>query len=460
MGRGIKRAAMKSTYLVTTVSVASVLTLFGLAAPVQAQCVGDCDANGFVTIDELVRGVNIALDAAPLAGCPVFDADASGTVTVDEVITAVNYALDACPVAAGNVTVFNGQDNNLDAYDPANKFLRQRVVPSNAIAPGGGGRDSNGQICFHRDAQGLHFIDGEDTNQGDSHLTAGWGYFLLTGTQVGGFSYQEVGKMTPTYQQTPDGAENYGCGFLSDGRLLTTDVGNQASGVGNGQLIIWFPPFDNGAVYSDTGVRPTTPAHYCKLDIAIGTAGGIYVDKQDRIYVPSARIAPGFGPAIYRYTGPFPTSDTAAGGCGQQDNTGAPLVDANTVTKEKFIAPDLVNIVTPNAIVASPKGTFYVSSVYNGVIAEFDTNGVFVRRILSPVAGESLPFPSTGTPLGIGVDSNGTVYYADIGVVGMSGPGDYNGSVRRIQFVNDQPQAPEIMDSGLNFPDGIGILEE
>ena len=295
----------------------------------------------------------------------------------------------------GTVTPKDGQYGN---ESPADKFLRQRVVPSNAIAPGGVGRDSNGQICFHRDAQGLHMIYGEDTNQGDSHLTAGWGYFLLTGTAVGSFGYQEVGKMIPTYQPTPDGAENYGCGFLSDGRLLTTDVGNQASGVGNGQLIIWFPPFDNGAVYSDTGVRPTTPAHYCKLDIAVGTAGGIYVDQQDHIYVASARIAPGFGPGVYRYTGPFPTSDTAAGGCGQQDNTGAPLVNANTLTKEKFITPDLVNIVTPNAIVASPKGTLYVSSVYNGVIAEFDTNGVFIRRILSPVAGESLPFPSTGTP--------------------------------------------------------------
>ena len=42
----------------------------------------------------------------------------------------------------------------------------------------------------------------------------------------------------------------------------------------------------------------------------------------------------------------------------------------------------------------------------------------------------------------------------------MSGPGDYNGSVRRIRFVNDQPQPPEIMDSGLDFPDGIGVLEQ
>ena len=358
------------------------------------------------------------------------------------------------PTAA--VVVFNGENNRLNAYDPADNFRKQTVVPSNADAPGGAGRDLNGQICFRRDAQGLHFIGGEDTNQGAGHATAGWGYFTLTGTRVGDFQYEEIGKLIPTYQQTPDEAENYGCGFLSDGRLLTTDVGNQASGDGNGQLIIWFPPLDTGADYTATGVIPTHPAHYCKLDIAIGTAGGIYVDAQDRIYVASARIDPG----IFRYTGPFPTSDDAAGGCGEHDDTGAPMAD--TVNKAKFIRPD-GSAQTPNAIVPTPQGTFYVSSVFNGAIAEYDANGVFIRRILSPgPTDHTLPF-MTGTPLGLGIDSSGTVYYADIGIVvgaGGIGPGRNNGTVRRIRFVNGQPQAPETMDTGLAFPDGIGVLEQ
>ncbi|HVO24680.1 MAG TPA: hypothetical protein VMW56_13730 [Candidatus Margulisiibacteriota bacterium] len=359
-------------------------------------------------------------------------------------------------VRPSSVVVFNGENNRLNAYDPADGFRKQTVVPSNADAPGGVGRDLNGQICFRRDAQGLHFIGGEDTNQGAGHATAGWGYFTLTGTRVGDFHYQEIGKLIPTYQQTPDEAENYGCGFLSDGRLVTTDVGNQASGDGNGQLIMWFPPFDTGAEYTDTGVIPTHPAHYCKLDIAIGTAGGIYIDAQDRIYVASARVDPG----IFRYTGPFPTSDDAAGGCGQHDDTGAPMAD--TVNKTKFIRSD-GSAQTPNAIVPSPQGTFYVSSVFNGVIAEYAANGSFVRRILSPAANDhTLPF-MTGTPLGLGIDSSGTVYYADIGIVvstGGIGPGRNKGTVRRIRFVNGQPQAPETMDTGLAFPDGIGVLEQ
>jgi hypothetical protein len=69
----------------------------------------------------------------------------------------------------------------------------------------------------------------------------------------------------------------------------------------------------------------------------------------------------------------------------------------------------------------------------------------------------------TGTPLGIGIDASGSLYYADIGIVvhGLNiGPGSHTGTVRRIRFVNGEPQAPETMDTGLNFPDGIGVLEQ
>jgi hypothetical protein len=68
---------------------------------------------------------------------------------------------------------------------------------------------------------------------------------------------------------------------------------------------------------------------------------------------------------------------------------------------------------------------------------------------------------STGTPLGIGVGPDGSIYYADIGIVissGGIGPGNDTGTVRRIRFVHGVPQAPQTMDTALAFPDGIGIL--
>jgi hypothetical protein len=59
-------------------------------------CTGDCDSNGTVAINELIRGVNIALELAPLTACPVFDANGDERVSISELIVAVNNALDGC----------------------------------------------------------------------------------------------------------------------------------------------------------------------------------------------------------------------------------------------------------------------------------------------------------------------------------------------------------------------------
>jgi hypothetical protein len=116
---------------------------------------------------------------------------------------------------------------------------------------------------------------------------------------------------------------------------------------------------------------------------------------------------------------------------------------------------------TPVAVMGSPAGTFYVSSVITGVIAEYDADGTFKRVILQPPAGDELgakPY-STGTPFGLGFGPDGTLYYADLGVVVSDGigPGDKTGTVRRIRFTDGEPQAPDTLDQGLDYPDGIGI---
>lgn len=375
---------------------------------------------------------------------PVAPARSATTAAATALVLAVAVAVTACSDgdrSPGSVIVFNGEDNRLNAYAPLEGDLKQTVIKSASDAPGG--RDINAQICFNPD-RSRRFIAGEDTGQ--PNPPQGWGYFQLEGDAVGSLGATQIGKLTPTYQGSLDNAENYGCGFLSDGRLVTTDVGDQATGPANGQLIIWFPPFDSYDVA------------YCKLDIEIGTAGGIWVDAGDQVYVASARGDAG----IYRYRPPFPTSNTGAGGCGRVDSTGAPLADS--ISKEKFIAAD-ANILTPNAIVSNLNDGWYVSSVINGVIAEYNAGGKFVRRILEPPADEKLgpePF-STGTPLGLGIDSFGTVYYADIGIVlrdGEIGPGPKTGTVRKIRFDGAQPLPPETMDRDLDFPDGIGVLEE
>lgn len=60
-------------------------------------CAGDCDQNRQVSIDELVRAVNIALGSGPLESCRAADSDGGGSVLVDDLIRAVNTALGGCP---------------------------------------------------------------------------------------------------------------------------------------------------------------------------------------------------------------------------------------------------------------------------------------------------------------------------------------------------------------------------
>lgn len=59
-------------------------------------CVGDCNDDGSVGVDELVRGVNIALGDSEATSCAALDADSDGSVTIEELLRAVNAALSGC----------------------------------------------------------------------------------------------------------------------------------------------------------------------------------------------------------------------------------------------------------------------------------------------------------------------------------------------------------------------------
>src|SRR5579862_5215320 len=58
--------------------------LVGLcSAQVSAQCVGDCDGNGTVTISEIIIGVDIALGTEDVTACGAF-ASGDGTVGITQ----------------------------------------------------------------------------------------------------------------------------------------------------------------------------------------------------------------------------------------------------------------------------------------------------------------------------------------------------------------------------------------
>lgn len=388
-----------------------------------------------------VRLVAAALATALVLGACSGDDDGDGDAsTPDTTGTGGDASTTTEPEAPAAPVVFNGQGNDLVAYASEPPFTEQVVIHHHDATEAPDGLDINAQICFDPENP-RRFVAGEDTLQ-SSTGEPGWGIFELEGGAIGELSARQVGKLVPTYQPTNDNPENYGCGFLADGRIVTTDIGEQVTGA-NGQLVVWYPPIESRDV------------EYCKLDITLPTAQSILVDGES-VYVAAARGG------VFRYDATaFPTSATPEGGCDGTDETGAPF--ATGISREPFITADDANgIATPAGIALGPGGQLFVSSVFNGVISEFTRDGTFVRRVLQPPAGETLgerPF-STGTPLGIGVGPDGTLYYADIGIVvsdGGVGPGDSTGTVRRIRFVDGEPQAPETMAGGLAFPDGIGV---
>jgi hypothetical protein len=57
-------------------------------------CVGDCDSNGMVTVDDVLTMVNIALGNAEMSECENGDANEDGQITVDEILQAVSNALN------------------------------------------------------------------------------------------------------------------------------------------------------------------------------------------------------------------------------------------------------------------------------------------------------------------------------------------------------------------------------
>jgi hypothetical protein len=78
-----------------TPSATATLTATATATPIP--CVGDCNGDGTVSINELILMVNIALGILPPSACTAGDADHDGSISIGELITAVNNALDGCP---------------------------------------------------------------------------------------------------------------------------------------------------------------------------------------------------------------------------------------------------------------------------------------------------------------------------------------------------------------------------
>ncbi len=81
----------------TRFALAFLIAVSAIPLPAVARCGGDCNGDGVVSINELIRGVNLALGRGALAECEAADTNGDGTVGITDLIGAVNAALSGCP---------------------------------------------------------------------------------------------------------------------------------------------------------------------------------------------------------------------------------------------------------------------------------------------------------------------------------------------------------------------------
>jgi hypothetical protein len=80
----------------TTATVTATLTETATATQTPIGCVGDCNGDGSVTVEEIVRGVGIALGSTPVSACRAMDRNQDAEVGIFELINAVSNALEGC----------------------------------------------------------------------------------------------------------------------------------------------------------------------------------------------------------------------------------------------------------------------------------------------------------------------------------------------------------------------------
>ena len=150
--------------------------------------------------------------ASLLVACSDDDGDAaSDATTTGSTGGGLPTRDDGAGRRRARLLVFNGQGNNLDAYDRRPGRSPKQIVDPNHDDDPRRASTSTGRSASSPTDPG-RFIAGEDTGQPDP--PAGWGIFELTGATA----RRPRGRAgRQAHADLPDRAtpENYGCGFLS-----------------------------------------------------------------------------------------------------------------------------------------------------------------------------------------------------------------------------------------------------
>jgi hypothetical protein len=70
-----------------------------------AACVGDCDGDGIVGVDENVIGIGIALGQIALSRCEEIDRNGDRRVGIDELVSSVDSSVNTCEPSGGGLSL-------------------------------------------------------------------------------------------------------------------------------------------------------------------------------------------------------------------------------------------------------------------------------------------------------------------------------------------------------------------
>jgi outer membrane protein assembly factor BamB len=370
-----------------------------------AACVGDCDGDARVSVDELIRAVSISLASATIDACDAVDNNRDGLVGVNELVRAVGKSLGGCALGPAGEVLFSLHGNQLDEHDLASGARTTAVPAAHATV--------NGQACLLSPDSGTYVV-GEDTGQPTAR--PGWAIFSADGT------FMQKLPLPPREGETQV-ADPIGCAVDEQGRLFGTAIGSQ--GGADGQLVVFFPPDYTAS---------------CILDQTLRTPGMLARDEGGALYVVEAG-PPG---AVQRFAAPFPSS---AAECASVTPTKSPFIEYSDTVASLGIARGPAFSLNRHWFVSQVVG---LGDARAG-IREHDAQGNFIRELFPP--------GSWGNPAGLAVDAAGSLYYADLGLSEQFEPVDGKGTVRQIRFADDgTPSEPELVRGGLSFADGVAVL--
>lgn len=329
-------------------------------------------------------------------------------------------------------TVLVSADEGLYAYEVDTGDLTLLIQTLHSQTPSNPSEWVNGAACFLPGDSAHRFLIADDNPDDrppsdpvgsgfDGDAQPFFGLFDNDATRDFNTAFGDHGRIGAAANMN----DPAGCAFDAAGNFFGVDVGDvHAPFVGDGQLIKFFAPDFKT---------------WCVIDDALSQPGMVAFDSEDGLLVPQA----GFG-QIVRYSG-FPASASSCGG----------------TSKEIWMESAAQGIGTPIGITRLPGNDGWaVSSVLVPPAIFRVTDDGIVDGVLAA------PDTEVATPFGLGFDSGGNLYFADLGVrpFPLQGGDPFD----PITAAEDQgafrvvpaggPPLAEPIATGWQFPDGVTVV--